>query len=64
MSGWILYALLAALLVLFWRAWGKRSMDQLLDDGHHHHHQVLAVGKAHPKGGTWSEHVRWMDAAH
>ena len=60
MSGYVLYLLLAILIVVFWRARAGRTYDQLLDAADHHHHQVIATIKAHPKGGTWAIHKRWM----
>ncbi len=60
MSGYILYLLLGVLGVIFWRARAGRTLDQLFDAGDHLHHRVLAIGKNHPKGGTWVEHKRWM----
>ena len=58
--GWIVYALLLALLLLFWRKARRRSLDALLEQGveeHHHVHRVLAK---HPEGGTWKDHQRRM----
>ena len=59
-SGWIVYALLVALLLLFWRTARRRSLDALLEQGteeHQHVHRVLAK---HPEGGTWTDHQRRM----
>lgn len=60
MSGYLLYLLLAIILVIFWRAWAGRTVDRMLDDSRHHHHQVLAANERHPTGGNWAEHRRWM----
>ena len=59
MSGYILYLFLGVLGVIFWRARAGRTLDRLLDDGDHLHRRVLAIGKNHPKGGTWADHTRW-----
>ena len=59
MSGYIPYFLLGVLGVIFWRARAGRTWDQLFDAGDHLHRRVLAIGKNHPKGGTWAEHERW-----
>jgi hypothetical protein len=61
-SGYLLYLLVAALLVLFWRHVRGRSFDGLLARAatvHHHVHRVLAK---HPHGGTWREYQDWMRA--
>ncbi len=61
-SGYLLYLLVAALLVLFWRHVRGLSFDALLDraaEEHHHVHRVLAK---HPEGGAWREHQDWMRA--
>ncbi len=55
-SGFLLYLVVAALLVLFWRHVRGLSFDALLtraEKQHHHVHRVLAK---HPEGGTWQEH--------
>ncbi len=59
-SGWIVYVLLAALLLMFWRKARGRSLDALMAQGardHHHVHRVLAK---HPAGATWKVHQRRM----
>ncbi len=61
-SGYLLYLLAAALLVLFWRHVRGLSFEALLDRAtqeHHHVHRVLAK---HPQGGAWREHQDWMRA--
>lgn len=61
-SGYLLYLLVAALMVLFWRHVRGLSFDALLSraaEAHHHVHRVLAK---HPQGGTWREHLDWMRA--
>ena len=62
-SGLIVYILLALLAVMFWRAWGRRPLDELFAAGTHLHHQVLAVMAKHPQGGDWASHQRWMAEA-
>lgn len=59
-SGWIVYALLLVLLLMFWRKARRRSLDVLIERGaeeHHHVHRVLAK---HPRGGTWKDHRHRM----
>jgi len=61
-SGYLLYLVVAALLVLFWRHLRGLSFDALLARGakqHHHVHRVLAN---RPEGGTWREYQDWMRA--
>lgn len=61
--GWIIYILLFALLYLFWRHVRGASFADLLERAQHEHHQVQRVHAAHPRGGTWREHRRWMREA-
>jgi hypothetical protein len=59
-GGYLLYLLVAALLVLFWRQVRGLSFDTLLAraaEQHHHVHRVLAK---HPEGGSWHEYQDWM----
>ncbi len=59
-SGYLLYLVVAALLVLFWRHVRGASFDALLVRAareHHHVHRVLAK---HPEGGAWREYQDWM----
>ncbi len=59
-SGSLLYLVVAALLVLFWRHVRGLSFDALLDRAarqHHHVHRVLA---RHPDGGAWQEYQDWL----
>ncbi len=61
-SGYLLYLVVAALLVLFWRHVRGMSFDGLLAQAateHHHVHRVLAE---HPDGGTWQEYQDRMRA--
>jgi ABC-type Mn2+/Zn2+ transport system permease subunit len=61
-SGYLLYLVVAALLVLFWRHLRGLSFDALLaraTEEHHHVHRVLAK---HPHGGTWQAYRDWMQA--
>ena len=58
--GWILFVLLAALLVLFWKRRGGSSLDGLLERDAAFHHQVHRVLKKHPAGGTWQQYQAWM----
>jgi hypothetical protein len=60
-AGIVLYGLLVALLIAFWRRMRGKSMEDLLAesaDEHHHVHRVLAK---HPGGGDWPNHKRWMN---
>ncbi len=59
-SGYLLYLVVAALLVLFWRHVRGVSFDALLARAareHLHVHRVLAK---HPEGGAWREYQDWM----
>ncbi len=59
-SGYLLYLVVAALLVLFWRHVRGLSFDALLDRAareHRHVHRVLAK---HPEGGVWRAYQDWM----
>ncbi len=59
-SGYLLYLLVAVLVVLFWRHVRGLSFDALLARAareHHHVHRVLAK---HPQGGTWRAYQDWM----
>ena len=61
-SGYLLYLVVAGLLVLFWRHLRGVSFDGLLARAateHHHVHRVLAK---HPEGGTWREYRDWLKA--
>ena len=60
MLGYILYLLLVAILVLFWRVRAGRNLDQMLDDIAHHHHDVIAFLKTHPLGADWAGYCRGM----
>ena len=62
-SGFLLYVLVAALLVLFRHHSRGQSFDDLLARAardHHHVHRVLAK---HPQGGGWKEYQAWMREA-
>ena len=58
--GWILFVLLAALLALFWKRGGGRSLDELLERDTALHRQIHRVLKKHPAGGTWQQYQAWM----
>ena len=58
--GEILYFLLFALLLLFWRKRSGLSLDGLLERSERDHHHVHRVATNHPHGGTWTEHKQWM----
>jgi hypothetical protein len=59
-AGPLLYVLLVALLLMFWRKVRGLSLDALLEQGRHEHRHVLEVIAKHPHGGTWMEHRKWM----
>ena len=59
-SGWIVYALLLALLFMFWRKARDKSLDALIEQGFEEHHHVHGVLTKHPEGGTWTDHQRRM----
>ncbi len=59
-SGYLLYLLVAALVVRFWPHARGLSFDALLARAareHHHVHRILAK---HPQGGTWRAYQDWM----
>ena len=58
--GWVLFVLLAAILALFWKHGGGKSLDALLEKDMALHDQVHRVIKKHPAGGTWRQHRAWM----
>lgn len=62
-DGWLLYVLLAMLLVYVMPHFQGQSLQDLFDENTDLHHQVHRVGKKHPLGGTWAEHSAWMDEA-
>lgn len=59
-SGIILYPLLLAILILFWRRTRGRSFRDLLEQDARTHHLVQRVLAKHPHGGNWREYRRWM----
>ncbi len=59
-TGPLLYALLVALLLIFWWRVRGQSFDALLEQGHREHHHILKVITKNPHGGTWKEHRKWM----
>ena len=62
-SGFLLYVLVAALLVLFRRHLRGQSFDDLLARAAHDHHHVHRVLAKHPQGGGWKEYQAWMREA-
>jgi len=62
-SGFLLYVLVAALLVLFLRQRRGQSFDDLLARAARDHHHVHRVLVKHPGGGTWQEHKDWLREA-
>lgn len=58
--GWLLYVILAALLLYFWSNVRGCSFDELLERATLEHHRVHKVLAKHPSGGTWAEYKRWM----
>jgi hypothetical protein len=61
-SGYLLYLVVAALLVLFRRHVRGMSFDGLLARAANEHRQVHRVLAKYPDGGTWQEHRDWMRA--
>jgi len=61
-SGYLLYLVVAALLVLFWRHVRGLSFDALLVRATEEHHNVHRVLAKHPHGGTWRAYRDWMRA--
>ena len=60
--GWLLYITLAVFVYFTFLHFRGKTMDDLFDTSEDLHHQVLGVGKKHPRGGTWSEHLAWVAA--
>ncbi|MGC1955584.1 MAG: hypothetical protein WA970_24040 [Gammaproteobacteria bacterium] len=58
-SGAILYFLLVAILILFWRKSRGRSLHDLLEQDSHTHHIIQRVMTKHPHGGTWQQYRQW-----
>ena len=58
--GWLLYAVLAALLAYFWSKVRGCSLDDLLERATGEHHRVHGVLAKHPHSGTWAEYKSWM----
>ncbi len=61
-GGYLLYLVLAALLVLFWRHVRGLSFDALLARAAREHDRVHRVLAKHPEGGSWGEYLDWMRA--
>ena len=61
-SGYLLYLVVAALLILFWRHVRGLSFDRLLARAEEEHHRVHRVLAKHPDGGAWREYLDWMKA--
>lgn len=59
-SGYIIYALLALILWVFWKRVRGQTLEQLLHEGALEHHRVLEFHQKHPQGGTWGEYKRWL----
>lgn len=57
--GWLLYAVLAALLFYFWTKVRGASFDDLLQRAHDEHVAVHKVLKEHPEGGAYEDYRRW-----
>ncbi len=62
-SGFLLYVLVAALLVLFRRQLRGQSFDGLLMRAARDHHRIHRVLAKHPQGGGWKEYQAWMREA-
>ena len=61
-SGYLLYLVVAALVVLFWRQVRGLSFDGLRAGAAKQQHHVHRAPAKHPEGGTWREHQDWMRA--
>lgn len=59
-TGYIVYLLLAAILVRFWWKIRGSSFDDLLADSTREHHQISRILRRHPQGGTWRELRSWI----
>jgi hypothetical protein len=62
-SGYLLYLLVAALLVLFWRHVRGLSFDALPGRAAREHHRVHRVLAKHPERGAWRDYQDWMKTA-
>ena len=62
-SGFLLYVLVAALVVLFQGQVRGQSFDDLLARAARNHHQVHRVLAKHPQGGSWKEYQAWVREA-
>ncbi len=62
-SGFLLYVLAAALVVLFRRQARGQLFDDLLARAARDHHRVHRVLAKHPQGGSWKEHKDWLREA-
>ena len=62
-SGYLLYLVVTALLVLFWRHRRGLTFDALLARAAQEHHRVHRVLAKHPEGGAWRDYQDWLKAA-
>jgi hypothetical protein len=58
-AGAILYLLLAAIFLLFWRKSRGKSLPDLLKQEAQTHHITQKVMAKHPYGGTWRQFRQW-----
>ena len=58
-SGAILYFLVVAIIILFWRKSRGKSLHDLLRQDTYTHHTVQKVMAKHPHGGTWRQYRQW-----
>lgn len=60
-SGWLLYIVMAVLMLYMWRQVRGLTFDAILITDHNFHIQVHHVIADHPQGGNWSEYQAWMN---
>jgi hypothetical protein len=61
--GIVVYVILALLVIMFWRRARGRSLEEIFAQSEADHHGVNDVHAAYPLGGTWKQHLQWMQDA-
>ena len=60
---WIVVVLLVIICALFGRRLYGKTLEQIFEETEREHIRVHSVLAQHPRGGTWAEYKRWLDAA-